>query len=175
MVRRDEAPVEVWGDRFRGVQAFGEDDAAAVGGGGHRAGAVLGEGKGPAEPGCVPLRRVCVLFGFDAPGAVGGGRAGRLYLNPVQVARHPLVAPFPAQSLGGSEGGGEIPGETGCLCDPAAGHPAQPYRLFGVWSRVATECFKLPGMKYAVPEACQKERRSDGVGARARAGVCSLP
>ncbi|MFB7592798.1 hypothetical protein [Streptomyces sp. NPDC056169] len=78
------------------------------------------EGDGEGAQGLVVggLAGFCVLFGFEAPGQVGVGRACQLSLEPPHVSEGPLVTPFPAQGPRGGEGGGEVPGQACGLGQP---------------------------------------------------------
>ncbi|GAA5012473.1 hypothetical protein GCM10023257_70010 [Streptomyces hyderabadensis] len=75
------------------------------------------------------LAGLAVLFGFGASGEVGRGGTLGLALEPVQVAQHALVAAFPAEVLGGCEGGGEIASQACDVGRPrrAAGERRRPW------------------------------------------------
>ncbi|MEV0115909.1 hypothetical protein AB0H77_22115 [Streptomyces sp. NPDC050844] len=81
------------------------------------------EGNGEGAQGLVVgrLAGFRVLLGLAPSGLVGGGRAGRFSLHPPQIAQNPLLAAFPAQGLGGGEGGGEVTGQSGGLGQSAPG------------------------------------------------------
>ncbi|MFJ9929079.1 hypothetical protein ACIRU5_24000 [Streptomyces misionensis] len=85
------------------------------------AGVVEGDGEGAQGlvVGCFPGD--AVLFGFGAPGQVGGRGAFGFSLQPPQVAQDTVVASFPAEGLCGGVCGGEVTGEAGGLGEAAAG------------------------------------------------------
>ncbi|MFD4764088.1 hypothetical protein ACFWOJ_36265 [Streptomyces sp. NPDC058439] len=96
-----------------GQELLGEGDFPVRAGG-------VGEGVGESEVGLGDglFAGVAVLLGF---GAGGGGGLGHIAVGEVDVAQEPVSAAGPAEGLGGGECGGEVPGCTGEVCEPAGG------------------------------------------------------